>query len=355
MRPILFNDVIPRWSGHCAPAPHGCGRKREVESRPTHGMRPLCDECARRPPVKPSVSGLDTPRTPKKKAKRAEPATTTAAADTPAIEQLEALFDLPTLGLSIVTVDIYGSGSRAAAEILVSNGETMTFDQLREMANPNILAAELVACTGATPKLTKPVAVKSIALARAIARTHRTMTDNDAAREWGATYLQGATLIDFDLDDQRDRWGAFSQLNEVEPNRDPIGVPPPNIVLRHADGSRLVRASWFGDFVRRMDTVSSREIPTRMSRVGWHRRGSEGRIKATRPGFRDALQWSFYIVAEGWEDDTAVEPAVEPAGNEVTASGLVNARTQPEEQTDALSRVESVTDRYPVTTAGAAA
>ncbi len=257
--------------------------------------------------------------------------------------KLATLFDLPALGIKVLGADTFGSGSRAAAEIKLSNGEVMTFDTLRDMANAGNLAAELAACTGATPKLTKADALAAISLVRTIARTHRAMTDNDAAIDWGTNYLQAAAVIDFDLDDQRQRWGAFSQLNEVEPSRDPIGVPPPNIVLRHLDGTRLVRASWFGTYVRRMDSASSREIPTRMSRVGWHRRGSEGRIKASRPGFSDTLQWSFYLVPAGWEDTSA--------GNGVTASGLVNARAQ----TTPLSRVEAVTDRYPVTRSGVAA
>lgn len=330
----------PRWVGYCA----YCHRDdREVETRNEHYAKTLCDDCAAKPRREPSANGLEAPRPARKRSKPSptpdSPVSTDA--DTLAEERLEVLFDLPVHGLSVVGADIYGSGSRAGVEIVLSNGETMTFDQLREMANPSILAAELVACTGATPKITKPVALTAIALVRTIAKTHRTMTDNDAARDWGASYLQTATIIDFDLDDQHERWGAFSQLNEIDPSRDPVGVPPPSTVLRHVDGTRLVRASWFGDYVRRMDTVSTRDIPMRMSRVGWHRRGSEGRIKASRPGFRDTLQWSFYLVAEGWENDTAKEPA----GNEVTASGLVNARTQ----NTPLSRVETVTDRYPVT------
>lgn len=317
-----------------------CGRE-DVEVHDHASMKVLCDRCAANYRM-PSGVALETPKG-------------TPAASAPPVAESEQhpgvlladLFELPLHGLTILGADVFGSGSRASVEIKVSNGEVMSFDQVREMANPNILAAELVACTGATPKITKPNALRAIALVRAMARQHNTMSDNDAAREWGAAYLQAAMLIDFDMDDQRDRWGAFSQLNEVDPIRDPIGVPPPNVVLRHKDGTRLVRASWFGTYVRRMDTVSSRDIPNRMSRVGWHRRGSEGRIKASRPGFADTLQWSFYLVAEGWEDDTAVEPA----GNEVTASGLVNARTQ----NGSLSRVEAVTDRYPVTGAGMAA
>jgi hypothetical protein len=40
-----------------------------------------------------------------------------------------------------------------------------------------------------------------------------------------------------------------------------------------------------------------------MERIGWHRRGQTGRIKATAPGRTGSLAWSFYLVAHGWEDD----------------------------------------------------
>ena len=260
-----------------------------------------------------------------------------------AAAQLEALLDLPALGLSIVSADIYGSGSRAAVEIRLSNGETMSFDAVREMTQPGLLAAELVACTGALPKLTKAAALKATALVRTIARTHRTTTDNEAAVEWGVSYLQHAEVLDFDLNDQAGRWAAFSALAELEPTRDPAGVPPPNWVLRHTDGVRLVRSSWFVAHVRNIDSASTRDIPTRMARVGWQRRGSEGRVKATRPGLKGQLNWAFFFVPDGWEDRAG--------GYEVTAGGLVNARAQ----NTPLSRVEAVTGRNPVTTVGAAA
>lgn len=322
------------WTANCT----GCPRENvEVSNRRTHGERVLCDRCAAKPYQMPSATALETPR-----GKAPNPPPAEESEEPPGV-LLADLFDLPRHGLTILGADIFGSGSSAAIEIQLSNGETMTFDKLRDMATPGLLAAELVACTGALPKITKATALRAVALVRTLARQHRTMTDNDAAREWGAAYLQAATVIDFDLEDQSDRWGAFSQLNEVDTIGDPAGVPPPNTILRHIDGTRLVRSSWFGTYVRRMDTVSSREIPNRMSRVGWHRRGSEGRIKASRPGFADTLQWSFYLVAEGWEHD-AREPKA-PAGNEVTASGLVDARTQ----NGATSHVEAVTGRYPVT------
>jgi hypothetical protein len=46
-----------RWTGAC----YHCGREREVESRPSHAMKALCDDCAARPHRLPSTSGLEDP------------------------------------------------------------------------------------------------------------------------------------------------------------------------------------------------------------------------------------------------------------------------------------------------------
>jgi hypothetical protein len=327
----MTTPTSPRWPSVCT----GCGYDAEIESRLSHGMRALCDKCA----ALTITTATDAPARPRE----SDEASGCHPGEIPAADQLAGLFGLLSVGVTILGADIYGSGSRAAVEIRLSNGEVMTFDQLREMANAGILAAELVACTGATPKLAKPSALRAIALVRTIARQHRTMSDNDVAIEWGVTYLQAVDVLDMDLGNQADRWAAFSALAEIEPTREPSGVPPPHMVLRHIDGTRLVRSSWFVTHVKNMDSASARDIPTRMSRVGWHRRGSEGRVKATRPGLKGQLNWAFFFVPEGWENRAG--------GYEVTASGLVNARAQ----TPPLSRVEAVTGRNPVTASGAAA
>src|SRR4051812_33121542 len=48
-----------RWTTMC----HGCGREREVESRSSHAMKVLCDDCAARTHRPPSASGLQDPET----------------------------------------------------------------------------------------------------------------------------------------------------------------------------------------------------------------------------------------------------------------------------------------------------
>ena len=38
-----------------------------------------------------------------------------------------------------------------------------------------------------------------------------------------------------------------------------------------------------------------------MSSVGWRRRGTQGRVKATCPTDGRELVWKFYVVDAGWE------------------------------------------------------
>jgi len=110
------------------------------------------------------------------------------------------------------------------------------------------------------------------------------------------------------LDDQAERWRGFEHLAHRDlwsQARDKGGsFANACIVLRDVSGARLVRAEWFLRYVRSM---APRETPAtlraRMSRVGWERRGSEGRIKATAPGRSAALQWAFWIVPNGWRKD----------------------------------------------------
>jgi len=47
----------PRWASVCT----GCSREAEIESRPSHGQRALCDSCASKPYRMPGTGGLDAP------------------------------------------------------------------------------------------------------------------------------------------------------------------------------------------------------------------------------------------------------------------------------------------------------
>jgi hypothetical protein len=213
-----------------------------------------------------------------------------------AAELLAALLDLPSVGLSIRGARVFGQGSRATVELDVSNGETLVWDTIRDMTRPASLAAEVVACTGACPQLKQAQAFRAVALVRALAEHGEVIGDNGIAANWGMDYLQAADVLDLDMNDQAQRWDAFSRLNghPVEPWG--------RLVLRHTNGIQYVRSGWFLTYARTCDAIGPGALATRMQRVGWIRRGKEGRIKAVRPEFAQARSFNFWIVPNGWQD-----------------------------------------------------
>jgi hypothetical protein len=226
-----------------------------------------------------------------------------------ASEQLTALLDLASVGLAVTGARVVGRGGKASADVYLSNGEVLTFDSLRDMSTPKLLALEVAAVTGAAPKLSQQQALRAVALLRWLAAHELAATLDELSREWGFTFLQDAAVVDVDMDDQGRRWDAFSELARRDPvaaaRAEGTSVASACTVLRHLDGTRFVRAGWFRAHVRSDDaTVSPHEIGVRMVRVGWLRRGGEGWVKATRPGLPGVLRWRFYLVPPGWEEGT---------------------------------------------------
>ncbi len=224
-----------------------------------------------------------------------------------AAEQLAALLDLPSVGLGIRGARVYGRGRTARVEIDLSNGEVMTFDQARIMMRPAELAAETVACAGATPKINGQKATRAFALVRALAEHRETSTDNDVAIAWGTDYLQVEDVLDLDLDDQQQRWAAFERLGRIEPHaharENGTSLATAGLVLRHSDGARLVRTGWFLGYVRQHEgAIGQAELAQRMAAVGWTRRGQRGRIKATCPSRPERLAWNFHLVPSDWQE-----------------------------------------------------
>ena len=98
------------------------------------------------------------------------------------------------------------------------------------------------------------------------------------------------------------------QLERFDPiastRRDPVTIAQASVVLLDLAGTRYVRCSWFAAHFRREDPAASpHDVAHRMQRVGWLRRGREGRIKSTPPARKGQLAWSFYVVPTGWEDN----------------------------------------------------
>lgn len=226
-----------------------------------------------------------------------------------AAEQLDALLSLPA-GASVRGARLTGQGSRATVEIDLANGDSMVFDSIRDMTRPANLIAELAACAGVAISLKQTQAVQAVVLVRALAERTQGTTENDAAIDWGISYLQGATVLDINIDDQRERWAAFNRLKEAQlaveaaeaPGRESTFAASTIVLCSHS-GVRYIRAGWFQRYVGRQDsTISRQAVTVRMLRVGWQIRGKSGRIKATCPSRADALGWAFLMAPDGWEN-----------------------------------------------------
>ena len=92
-------------------------------------------------------------------------------------------------------------------------------------------------------------------------RAEETIDDNAVAFEWGVDYLQGADVLDINIDDQLERWAAFERLDAHDPahwaREAQINLAQAQLILRHTDGTRYVRAGWFHQYVRTVDNSVS--------------------------------------------------------------------------------------------------
>jgi len=218
-------------------------------------------------------------------------------------EQLAELLHLPDVGRSIKTARITGQGARASVDLVLDDDTTLTFESVKDFAHPGRMALELAMGPGVEATFKAPQLIKAVTLLRAIADQHEAVTFDDLSRELGRTFLQSATRHDVDFNDQAARWEAFCMLERFDPiastRRDPVTIAQASVVL-HDQGTRYVRCSWFGSHFRRENpTASPQEVAHRMQRVGWLRRGREGRIKATPPARKGQLAWSGQVGRSG--------------------------------------------------------
>jgi hypothetical protein len=223
-------------------------------------------------------------------------------------DELTKILGLKTVGLAVVRARTVGRGSAASVDLTLSNGHVLEFETKRDMGNASRLAVEVASATGAAPTIKAPMALRAVALVQALAMHEQTLGADDVAVEWGVSYLQATKSLTLDMEDQAARWEAFSELESLHPielaSSGSISVAEASTVLEDLAGFRYVRCGWFRAHVRREDpSLSPQQVAHRMQRVGWNRRGTTGRIKASRPKFLDSLAWSFYIVNPGWERD----------------------------------------------------
>jgi hypothetical protein len=234
-----------------------------------------------------------------------------------AAQELTALLDLGSVGLEIRGARIVGRGGSASADLYLSNGATIDFASLRDFGKASVLMLEIAAATGATPAIKAAQAIRAVALLRSIA-DHQSVHDaDDFARDWGASYLQEADVLDLDMNDQTQRWDAFVRLRANDPYAkrsagEVTTIAGGSIVLRHESGTRYVRCGWFLSHVKLEESIGAVQLANRMERVGWRKRGKSGRIKAMRPSFGDVLAWSFYEVPVSWGDASDADPESTP-------------------------------------------
>lgn len=250
--------------------------------------------------------------------------------------------DKLTPPLTFGAAQVIGDGASAAAYMEVSDGSVIRFASLRDMAQVNRLMAEVVATTGALPKINQQGAMQAVALLKQHAEHVRSMSEEDEAIDWGITFLTAADVLDLDLDDQTQRWGAFTRLGEIDPRetsrQSGISIAAASTVLRAEDGTRLVRTDWMRAWVKSIEPrMTPAAIAALMQRVGWIRRGTKGRWKATRPGLPGQQNMAFWVVPPGWDDrgeeppprnheTPANEPAVTPGAQESPAGGRPHTR-----------------------------
>src|SRR4051794_26141190 len=161
-----------------------------------------------------------------------------------AAKQLAALLGLEQHGLEIRGARIVGRGGMASADLFLSDGSTITFESLRDVATPKTLALEVAACTGATPNIKGAQALQAVALLRAIGEHYETRTADQRYADLGLAYLQSAVQRPVDLNDQEARWEAFCALERSDPKADArlhdVTVAQASTVLVDPEGARYV-------------------------------------------------------------------------------------------------------------------
>jgi 5S rRNA maturation endonuclease (ribonuclease M5) len=244
---------------------------------------------------------LDDLRSPQAAARKdAAPAT-----DDDATAELSEVLALPSVGLAITGVDLYGRGSSAIAQLHLSDGQKIELNPLGKFGSPAKLTIELAIQVGATPALKAPLVARAMALIHRIAAHHEAMTREAIAIDWGLEFLQSAQTHALDMANQEDRWRAFRALADIDPvalsRSDGRSVARTSIVLVDRGGVRYVRCGWFLSFVRgAVGPYSSEDLAREMQSVGWRRPGGKGRMKATSPSSAATLQWNFYAVPSDW-------------------------------------------------------
>ena len=213
------------------------------------------------------------------------------------LDELNALLGLDDVGKRIDRVSVFGRSTKGAAYLHLDDGEKITLDPIGSFTTVGRLSAELALRTGAQPMLKTPAVVRFLALLYLLGEHSALHELDDLARERGVEYLGTIAVGEFVPGDQASRWEAFNKLDSVrEASR---------FVLKDSGtGHRYVRVNWFADWLRMRSSPGEPDrVMTALTRLGWQKPGTEGRIKASQPRFKRTLQWAFFVVSPGWEDE----------------------------------------------------
>ena len=233
-------------------------------------------------------------------------------------QRLEILLRLAQHGIHIADVRLIGNGPNAGLEIELSNGQTIEAERCGDLWTHGGLAKFVTWSTGVNASdITKVEAGEANAIIRRLARAQYAATIRDLGTDHGVDFLDRAAVEEVNVNDQAERYGAWSRLKALDPvrlcdirlvERDearklPATIADASVVLRHVDGRRLVRCDWLFAHVKRAGEVSHpAELNRRMEHAGWTRRNKRGSMKATSPGLGPDIVLPFWIVSAAWED-----------------------------------------------------
>jgi Bifunctional DNA primase/polymerase, N-terminal/Primase C terminal 1 (PriCT-1) len=212
------------------------------------------------------------------------------------LEELTGILGLDQAGKRVDRVRVYGRGGRAHVCIYLDDGERIVLDPLGACSSAPKLTVELASQAGATPTLKAPDVATAFKLFYLLGEHQDAGEIAPRAWELGAEYLRAAVCADVAMGEQASRWRAFLALESAKRH---------DIVLRDLEtGVRYVRAQWVMEHLRdRTNPGEPAAMMAELERLGWAKCGKEGRIKATQPEFGRALQWAFYSVEDGWEQE----------------------------------------------------
>jgi hypothetical protein len=217
---------------------------------------------------------------------------------------------------------VAGHGNTAAATIVLDNGYSIEFPTFEHVAQPGKLADQLATTVGITTDFSKLQSRRVASLVCRAASRGEELREHSLYVDEAVRLLQLAQAVEFDFNDQADRWQVWAMLDAADPDNVPEGPEFETDAQRRqresstADtyarrvlapvdretGVQFVHAGWLQHFMRLSLGASATPQRARqaMLRAGWRVRGRDGRIKATDAVGDAELILTMYLVPRGW-------------------------------------------------------